>query len=243
MDKKEREKDYEIMKLSLSIKCLNSTYLERRIQGIRELNIIIKNVISYTSIGSVFTGQFLLDWMKENDVFSMIWDPKKTHLQIVQRTNEVFKLLLRENMLSEELLNMFWSLTKSDYRSEVVKIVNDTSIYLKQPHIEFIFNQIKEIPANELKISEFECLCELGRYCKDDEFKNKICTFFWNIISNSSGYSEEIIENCINKFCEMVKYWEVKQKAVFFNKINDALLQFDSPVIPILKLFKKLVED
>lgn len=243
MDKKEREKDTEIMKLSLSIKCLNSTYLERRIQGIRELNVIIKNVISYTSVGSVFTGQFLLDWMNKNGVFSMIWDPKKTHLQIVQRTNEVFKLLLRENMLSEELLNMFWSLSKSDYRSEIVKIINDTSIYLKQPHIEFIFSQIKEIPSNELKVSEFECLCELGRYCKDEEFKNKVCNFFWDIISNSTGYNAEIIENCLNKFCEMVKYWEVKQKAMFFNKINDAMLKFDSPVIPILKLFKKLVED
>ena len=41
----------------------------------------------------------------------------------------------------------------------------------------------------------------------------------------------------------MVKYWEVKQKAVFFNKINEALLQFGSPAIPMLKLFKKLVED
>jgi len=146
-------------------------------------------------------------------------------------------------MLTEDLLSMFWSLTKSDYRSEVVKIINDTSIYLKQPHIEYIFNQIKELPANELKVSEFECLCELGRYCKEEDFKAKVCDFFWNIISNSSGYSEEIVDNSISKFCEMVKYWQIKQKAEFFSRIKDNLLQFECPVTPILRLFKQLVDD
>jgi len=41
----------------------------------------------------------------------------------------------------------------------------------------------------------------------------------------------------------MVKYWEVKEKVVFLNKINETLMQFNCPAIPVLKLFKKLVDD
>jgi ubiquitin carboxyl-terminal hydrolase 34 len=43
ISKEEREKLTEILKLEVSLMCLKSNYLERRIQGIRELNQIIKN--------------------------------------------------------------------------------------------------------------------------------------------------------------------------------------------------------
>jgi len=33
-------------------------------------------------------------------------------------------------LLSPELLQQFWSLTKSDYKSEVFKIINETAFYL-----------------------------------------------------------------------------------------------------------------
>ena len=43
-NKEEREKQTEILKLEVIMMCLKSTFLERRIQGIRDLNVIIKNV-------------------------------------------------------------------------------------------------------------------------------------------------------------------------------------------------------
>ena len=42
--KEEREKQTEILKLEVILMCLKSFFLERRIQGIRDLNTIIKNV-------------------------------------------------------------------------------------------------------------------------------------------------------------------------------------------------------
>ena len=52
--------------------------------------------------------------MIKNDVFGAIWDYKRTHLQLVQRSDEIFKLLLKENKLTEDLMKLFWSLTKSE---------------------------------------------------------------------------------------------------------------------------------
>ena len=78
-----------------------------------------------------FTSAFLVEWLHENKVFNILFDPKKTHLQIVQRTNDVLKLLLMEDMFSLEIMEMFWSLAKTDYKFEIYKIINDVSFYLK----------------------------------------------------------------------------------------------------------------
>jgi ubiquitin carboxyl-terminal hydrolase 34 len=89
LTKEEREKKIEVLKLELINKCLKSTYLERRIQGIRDLNTLVKKITtpqySYNmkTESKAFTADFLIDWMREHQVFQNMWDPRKTHLQIV----------------------------------------------------------------------------------------------------------------------------------------------------------------
>ena len=139
--KEEREKQAEVLKLELANKCLKSTYLERRIQGIRDLNQVIKNNTLYMS-SKTFTTEFLIDWMTSNEVFKTIWDNRKTHQQLVQRSGDIFKLLLKEERLDDSLLKLIWSLTKIDYSAEIFKIISENSFYLKQPQIEFLFNEI-----------------------------------------------------------------------------------------------------
>lgn len=43
ISKEDRERETEVLRLEVSLMCLKSNYLERRIQGIRDLNQIIKN--------------------------------------------------------------------------------------------------------------------------------------------------------------------------------------------------------
>ena len=101
VEKAEREKQSEILKLEVALLCLNSSYMERRIQGIRDLNQIIKSNRIYSGR---FSGRFLVDWMQNHGVFDVLFEERKTHLQLIQRCDEVLKLLLQEDMLSVELL-------------------------------------------------------------------------------------------------------------------------------------------
>ena len=78
-----------------------------------------------------FTTDFLIEWMVQHEVLATIWSPRKTHLQLVQRSDEVMKLLLKEGKLTIDLLEKFWSLAVGDFKSEVFKILNDVSFYLK----------------------------------------------------------------------------------------------------------------
>lgn len=68
ISKDEREKQTEVLKLEVSLLCLRSSYMERRIHGIRDLNTIIKNMRMY-STNKTFTPQFLIQWMDQNGVF------------------------------------------------------------------------------------------------------------------------------------------------------------------------------
>ena len=130
MDKEIAKQEQEKLKLEICKKCLSSDLLERRILGIKELNTIIRNAQMAYGAAKVFSMEELINWMSEHGVFDIIWDTKKTHLQLVQRSNEIFKILPRENLLTMELLRQFWSLTKSDYKSEVFKIINEAAYHL-----------------------------------------------------------------------------------------------------------------
>ncbi len=82
LPKEEREKQSEVLRLELCNKSLRSGFLERRITGIKDLNLLIKNNTLYAS-SKTFTTEFLINWMVENDVFAAIWDHRRTHAQIV----------------------------------------------------------------------------------------------------------------------------------------------------------------
>ena len=130
MTKEERDKQSEIFRLELCSKSLKSQYLDRRIQGIKDLTTLIKNN-TLLSNSTTFSTDFLIEWMVQNDTLTQIWDSRHTHLQLVQRSADIFKLLLKEGKMDTALLNMFWSLTASEYHSEVVKIIQESSIYLQ----------------------------------------------------------------------------------------------------------------
>jgi len=79
---------------------------------------------------------------------------------------------LNENSLSIEVLEMFWALSKTpDYKLEVFKKINEVAVWLTQDHIDYIFKQIRQVPADKMAVEEFQCLSELGKYSKDAGFK------------------------------------------------------------------------
>ena len=113
----EADKNLEVFKLQISKKFMHSELLEPRINGIRELNQIILNNNSWRQTSSL-SQAFIIDWLTENQIFNVVWDARKTHQQIVERSDEIFKLLLQKDQMTPELFDKFWSLS-SEYKREV----------------------------------------------------------------------------------------------------------------------------
>ena len=79
MTKEERDKESEIFRLELCSKSLKSQYLDRRIQGIKDLTTLIKNN-TLLSNSTTFSTDYLIEWMVKNDTLNQIWDSRHTHL-------------------------------------------------------------------------------------------------------------------------------------------------------------------
>lgn len=122
-------------------------------------------------------------------------------------------------MLPLELLQRFWSLTKSDYKSEVFKIINETARYLNQEHIDYLYDQITETPAAKLGLEELEAIASLGSASMSSDFSAKTSNFFWKIITDSDEHKLDLIENVVNKFSDMIKYDTMMKKAPYFDKL------------------------
>ena len=223
-------------------KNLNSEFLERRINAIKDLNSVLwKNAVQSNKS---FTTEFLIDWMTEQKVFVTIWDAKKTHIQLVQRSNDIFKLLMKEDKMTQELLDLFWNLTNTPaYKSEVFKIINETAFHLKTNHIEYFFDKITATPNEKLSMEEFNALSELGKYCKNQDFMSKVSNFFWKIITEASHHTDELLENCIKKFTDMVQFWTIESKWPMLESLVDQLKITDHPSLPVIRVFKKMIKD
>jgi hypothetical protein len=77
MEKGEREKQGEQLRLEVALLCLKSSFMERRIQGIRDLNQIIKSNRIFPGRRS---GKVLVQWMQDSGVFDILFDHRRSHL-------------------------------------------------------------------------------------------------------------------------------------------------------------------
>ena len=68
------------------------------------------------------------------------------------------------------------------------------------------------MPTVKLTVDDFDILARLGRQAKDQEFRSKISMFFWRYISNSAGYNLEVVDTCVTKFADMIRYQPIKHK-------------------------------
>ena len=131
----------------------------------------------------------------------------------MQRCDELIKLLLSEDELTEERLQQFWALTKTEMRLDIYKIISDCAYSFKQQHLDFFFDQIcNGIPASKLDMEDFNTLSELGKCSRDREakFHQNVTNFFWRIATGSGDSdavsSLEVIEHCATKYRDLIKY-------------------------------------
>lgn len=140
------------------------------------------------------------------------------------------------------LLQMFWSLTASEYQSEVVKIVQESSAYLQKPQIEFFLQQVLSSAAEKLSLPEFDLLCDLGKQCKEESSVDQIQMFFWNIIAEPDKYRIDLVERATRKYADLVQKWSVERKQQVINeKIVKLIETSPGTLIPTLNCLTQII--
>jgi len=98
----------------------------------------------------------------------------------------------------------------------VYKVLSDISLHFKNEHLSFLINKISEIPSSSVIPDEIELVYELSRFSlKSSGFTKKARDFYWKIIlDKNDNYTNEIIELTLNKFCDIMKTWELREERV-----------------------------
>jgi hypothetical protein len=94
-------------------------------------------------------------------------------------------------------------------------------------------------------MEEFSCLSELGKYAKDKDssFQEKVASFFWDVIVNSGTKNLELVDSCIQKHRDMVKFWPLEQKMDMFVRLVKCIASRETPSLPCFKLLQGLIKD
>ena len=106
----EKIKAVEKLNLDIALMCLKASFLERRIQGIKILNDIIKGLRMYGS--KAFKPEFIVEWSRQHGVLEAIFGPKTYHIELIKRSNELIRLLTAEEKITKDELELFWSASK-----------------------------------------------------------------------------------------------------------------------------------
>ena len=229
----------ESFKLALCVKLMKSELLEARINGIKNFNDILEKNRSYSS-NKTLSVEFLVDWINKNGVLDVILDPKRTHQQLVERSEEVYMFLLREKQASDEILLKWWNLQTS-YKREVLKIISGNTYVLDLNQKQLFFEQVLKLPVAQLDTQDFELLNKLSAGSAEKDLQNKLANFYWRNITQSKALSAELVERCINLFAEMAQDWPLEQKKPFFDKIPEQLNVTENSILPVLGFFTKFI--
>ena len=62
----------------------------------------------------VFTSIEMARRLKQNNICNNIFGGSNQHIQLIQRSTEILKLLIQERMLQQEDIDIIWSATKGD---------------------------------------------------------------------------------------------------------------------------------
>ena len=134
--------------------------------------------------------QFVINRLKEKKVLWQIFSKERGHLQLVSRTEELLKLLIGQEALSEEELEFIWSATNIDETTklDLYKVFNEISSRLKAQEVSFIVNQIAQIPLSKIVMEEIELVYELAKRNRNagSEYGYQAAEFLWNITLSSA---------------------------------------------------------
>ena len=81
---------------------------------------------------------------------------ERCHIQLVQRAEELLKLLIGQDSLTEDELEMIWTTAHVDEttRLELYKLFNELSSRLKLPEINFVLDRLSAVPLPKLMIEQ-----------------------------------------------------------------------------------------
>ena len=122
-DDEETSKAIQAHEMLISLKFLQSSALEKRLNGLADIKKMIDHV-ELPGAGSWFNVDYLVKWVVQHNILGEILDDS-VHAELIRRTSYVFAFLARHGAVTIEMLELLWK-CQQDKHEDLVRAVFDT---------------------------------------------------------------------------------------------------------------------
>lgn len=119
------------LEMSVAIRCFKSEFLERKIQGLKLIQDLIKRTKEWAIQNSdlkFLTIQVMVDWVNENTVFESLY---QSNSYMIQRSSDFLKFMLEEKLVAHSQLKMICDRARTTSELEdkqaIYKVLKDAS--------------------------------------------------------------------------------------------------------------------
>ncbi|CAD8179644.1 unnamed protein product [Paramecium octaurelia] len=235
----------------IAFKCFTSDFLERKIQGLKAIQELIKRTKDqYNQYGiqeyqKQAAIQTILEWLNEKKIFESLYvGSGNSHL--VQRSGEFFKFLVEEKMIGiQNLKEILSSLDKAEYEHKLAihKLFKDVSNSLDKEWLDFLTDEICNKDPKEVSKDDLDLLLDIvkSNHKYKEDYIQKCCNCYWNVLQNGQ-LNSTLFEQYLAQYIEQVTSFEMRpHKGGQVNMIGESIVKLQSPVIGV-RVLTKLIE-
>ncbi|KRW99755.1 Armadillo-type fold [Pseudocohnilembus persalinus] len=234
-----RNEKIDKLDFKIALICFESDFLERKIQGLKQFQEILSN--SQAMEDDRFKK--VIQWVKENNIFEKLYASNNANL--ITRSSQFMRIIVQEEQLDLENLELVWKGTqKNDHEQKlaILKVFWEISKYLNFEHKEFIISRIKEVAPNQVIKEEIELVVNLLQFNSDQQSTQQQIDIYWNILENSQGVSNDIIDLSIKELASIFYQADAQilSKLEFIKKCVQNI-ENNKSVFPMFKVTEKII--
>ena len=219
----ERCKIMEHFELNMCTVLLKSNYLQRRIDGLKGINDICKNVSK--SVSRTITPVFLSDWLIKHNIVDELLGSRK-HLQILQRSSQILSFIYERHLLDAKILESIWANTKDEqFAQDTLKMIREIGFPLCSPELEFFASRIATMGESEISEEALDVIYEA--YRNPEKTVEQLIKYSDMLaqIAFRTDYPLSICEKALNKYAEMISTlaYDPYKKGILLKCVNDML--------------------
>ena len=214
--------------IEFGLGCISSTTLDKKLIGIKYLSSSLLEAIR-VNLGQIITSSFndkrlhysiLIERIKEKNIIDYIFG-NSSHIQLIQRSNDLVKSLLMCNALSQEDLIKIYDLTKSndsETKKSIYKILQINYNHFTTDLAAFLIYKILNKNPETINSFDLELIEEIYKSMnasKQIELSKFIANSYKDFILNYN-LDSQINENLINELVRILKTFEIRDHRLIF---------------------------
>jgi len=214
---------YDTFIIDFGLGCITSSTLDKKLIGIKYLSSSLLEAIR-VDLGQTITSSFserriqsniVIDRIKDKNIIEFIFG-NSSHIQLIQRSNDLVKCLLMCNALSNDDLMKIYELTKSnevDTKKSIYKILQSNHHHFNSDLASFLIYKILEKSSSAISSMDLELIRDVYKSMNTSNKieLSKFITENYREMILSCPYNSDINENLTNELVYMLKTFEMRE--------------------------------